>query len=418
MKKRLLLFAFTIATSSAFAVRPISNDNIVAGKAPRHNIEFNTDVLTPVPQPGKLVKRTHSRAEESQEVSMTDFQGEFDWYYYTPYDFDGDGDPDEQYATVMFTLEDEATGKVSIELKPDLAVVAYIDLDNNTITVPNMQYLGKDADGDIYFYFKAFDEDYNIIKGPTDAKEMKGTLEGTEISFPIFDLWAMGTPDYEVLGFYFLAFANEFVPGLKWESLGQGSFMENITYSLCIGTSTINNKYTDVEVFRCLNYPGYYKVADPLKASYSLVRLNSQSPDLIFIAEDPENIIVTLTESDLGNDTYGGIYYFSQSFLIELGYDLENVKKITLTRSGDDATITCIPGSLMLFMEYITTGYFNCAGETILKFKEHQAGVENVAVEDSNAPVEYFNLQGMRVANPDNGIYIRRQGNTATKVRF
>ncbi|MCM1071479.1 MAG: hypothetical protein NC210_06365 [[Clostridium] fimetarium] len=43
------------------------------------------------------------------------------------------------------------------------------------------------------------------------------------------------------------------------------------------------------------------------------------------------------------------------------------------------------------------------------------AGVESVAV-DANAPVEYFNLQGIRVAEPANGIFIRRQGDKTTKV--
>lgn len=43
------------------------------------------------------------------------------------------------------------------------------------------------------------------------------------------------------------------------------------------------------------------------------------------------------------------------------------------------------------------------------------AGVENVAA-DSNAAAEYFNLQGIRVAEPANGIFIRRQGFKATKV--
>jgi len=43
------------------------------------------------------------------------------------------------------------------------------------------------------------------------------------------------------------------------------------------------------------------------------------------------------------------------------------------------------------------------------------AGVANVAIEE-NAPVEYFNLQGVRVANPENGIFVRRQGSKATKV--
>lgn len=35
---------------------------------------------------------------------------------------------------------------------------------------------------------------------------------------------------------------------------------------------------------------------------------------------------------------------------------------------------------------------------------------------DVNAPVEYFNLQGVKVANPQHGIFIRRQGNKTTKV--
>ncbi len=43
------------------------------------------------------------------------------------------------------------------------------------------------------------------------------------------------------------------------------------------------------------------------------------------------------------------------------------------------------------------------------------SAIENIAV-DANAPVEYFNLQGLRVNNPENGLYIRRQGNKVSKV--
>ena len=35
---------------------------------------------------------------------------------------------------------------------------------------------------------------------------------------------------------------------------------------------------------------------------------------------------------------------------------------------------------------------------------------------DNSAPVEYYNLQGVRVVNPTSGVYIRRQGNTVTKI--
>ena len=43
------------------------------------------------------------------------------------------------------------------------------------------------------------------------------------------------------------------------------------------------------------------------------------------------------------------------------------------------------------------------------------SGIADI-VADENAPVEYFNLQGIRVDNPENGLYIRRQGNKVTKV--
>lgn len=44
-------------------------------------------------------------------------------------------------------------------------------------------------------------------------------------------------------------------------------------------------------------------------------------------------------------------------------------------------------------------------------------GVEGIEADaDINAPVEYFNLQGQPVANPSNGIYIRRQGSKVAKV--
>ena len=49
----------------------------------------------------------------------------------------------------------------------------------------------------------------------------------------------------------------------------------------------------------------------------------------------------------------------------------------------------------------------------VLKYAK--AGVENVEI-DNNTPVEYYNLQGVKVANPENGIFIKVQGSKATKV--
>lgn len=47
--------------------------------------------------------------------------------------------------------------------------------------------------------------------------------------------------------------------------------------------------------------------------------------------------------------------------------------------------------------------------------KADMSGVETIEA-DNNAEVEYFNIQGIRVANPANGLYIRRQGTKVEKV--
>ncbi|MDO5395231.1 MAG: hypothetical protein Q4F07_04630, partial [Bacteroidales bacterium] len=51
-------------------------------------------------------------------------------------------------------------------------------------------------------------------------------------------------------------------------------------------------------------------------------------------------------------------------------------------------------------------------------YKGASSGVDNIIADDTDAPVEYYNLQGVRVAaeNLSTGIYIRRQGSKATKV--
>lgn len=43
------------------------------------------------------------------------------------------------------------------------------------------------------------------------------------------------------------------------------------------------------------------------------------------------------------------------------------------------------------------------------------SGINDVTI-DENAPIEYYNLQGVKVENPENGIFIKRQGSKATKV--
>ena len=50
---------------------------------------------------------------------------------------------------------------------------------------------------------------------------------------------------------------------------------------------------------------------------------------------------------------------------------------------------------------------------------DESTGIDSPVVDlddDENAPVEYYNLQGIRVENPSAGLYIMRQGKKASKV--
>lgn len=57
-----------------------------------------------------------------------------------------------------------------------------------------------------------------------------------------------------------------------------------------------------------------------------------------------------------------------------------------------------------------------CGAAAVLKFyPDPSAGIEAIEIDNNNAPAVYYNLQGVEVANPENGIYVVRRGNKVTK---
>ena len=62
--------------------------------------------------------------------------------------------------------------------------------------------------------------------------------------------------------------------------------------------------------------------------------------------------------------------------------------------------------------------YFADSSITLPEFT-YTSAVDTVIpdpVVDENAPVEYYNLQGVKIANPGPGLYIRVQGSKAEKI--
>ena len=84
-------------------------------------------------------------------------------------------------------------------------------------------------------------------------------------------------------------------------------------------------------------------------------------------------------------------------------YD-EKTQTLTLG-SNDNKSVTITPKSTLRFSKI--TAYYTSSS----------TGINDIAIIDNdNTPVEYYNLQGVRVTSPTPGLYIRVQGKQATKV--
>lgn len=65
---------------------------------------------------------------------------------------------------------------------------------------------------------------------------------------------------------------------------------------------------------------------------------------------------------------------------------------------------------------FTATATNNIQTMKVIVVPDGQSGIESVVAGDEDAPVEYYNLQGVRVANPTAGLYIVKQGSKVSKA--
>lgn len=72
-------------------------------------------------------------------------------------------------------------------------------------------------------------------------------------------------------------------------------------------------------------------------------------------------------------------------------------------------------GNIMSFLAGGVTGQ-SVAFDAVYFYNYKSNGIEDISIDNATAPVEYYNLQGVRVENPTEGLYIRRQGSSVAKI--
>ena len=169
---------------------------------------------------------------------------------------------------------------------------------------------------------------------------------------------------------------------------------------------------------------GVYRLISPWRQLYTDLGLGSSTaPNLDIDASDPTNLIIPLQATGLGGKTDGAYGYMSTS-----SYDLVNEQetddalKITLTDNGDGTSTISFPyRSGFIYAQTSGGTYYASNYADVLSYVTFPtfSGINEVKadIDNSNAPVEYFNLQGVRIVNPEAGQFvIKRQGSEVTKL--
>jgi len=223
-----------------------------------------------------------------------------------------------------------------------------------------------------------------------------------------------------------------------WRKAGTATYKERLI-SDCgelIPYGFVYNKYDyDVEVEENVERPGYIRLVDaygpasPLTAGY---KYDESRRWYIYIdASNPDEVVLEHA-AGLGVDmSYGSMEVWSKAdrCLNDPNYFFqgreEAIKQGFFGRFLNDE-ITFPKGSLCFKVANINpTGWYetNSSGEFSVKFTPgqiygQQSGIESVAVDSTDAPAEYFRIDGTQVSADRlvPGVYIVRQGKNVSKT--
>ena len=256
------------------------------------------------------------------------------------------------------------------------------------------------------------------------------------------DYYNAGTAEYTDCSMY------DALPAVFGAENGYGELMEMFESEAGITLPDLNDTYTvTVPLQANSKVEGEYRLVHPYAEYYNnylsqFLYYDAPSDFLLFNAADANKCFIlpsatgiyfpTQAGSEImmvfgstnkmqgGNansanvwGTYaGGEITFPEPIIPENATSLEEV---TSAISWSQATFSSTSGTVT-YKEWSEVSLYS----EVCKISAALAGVENVVADaefDTNAPVEYFNLQGIRVATPEAGqLLIKRQGKKAEKV--
>ena len=296
------------------------------------------------------------------------------------------------------------------------------------ITIPN-QYAFTDNQGNEawFVYQKWIDNAYSDIETPETS--LQCFIGDGYIDFYLLDIITFQAADGS--GYYFVADENVMTLGWKdyeeetWTAIGYTDFHD----CWIMPSFDINPEdyVYEVAIERSDLTPTRYRLVDPYNNElFAEVNTGDGHGYIVFDVADPECVVFdTQSYCGLSIEEMGRFFCFNYAgFLVGLGYDTASIRA-AFESAGEEAP--CVLSTYADGVATITDGsifFDNAEGPYMANVYNStiaipgEGGINDIAVDsDSDCPMEYFNLQGIRVAEPQPGaVYIRRQGRTAVKV--
>lgn len=391
----------------------------------------------------KLDNAVRTMADGDIDTSIAALAGEYSWDFYNYLNGANGG---QKKAAATITVKDAATGSVDINLASWVLSATY-DETTCKLSIPTGQDLGYNEANQIqvYNYHRVWASDGRSAEYTDDPVVV--TFDGASLIFRTI----AGTGDYEgeeiladmigignsSLGWFLMAGENEMakkvpfsdqMPDGAWKSIGTGVFTDGWQVSYFFGPEDYLMQDWEVEVEQNESTPYIYRIVNPYNVEDCPIYAYNSNPEgsgyIVFSVEDPEYVIAyPLIYSGLTDE--GGAYLnFNMEgyYTILKGFSKETViaaKVLENYSNYADGKVSFYNCRFGTTEEPEKAYYWDEELINVLSYLEitlPQSGVDMIQIdENSDAAVEYYNLQGVRVAEPANGLYIVRQGSKVSK---
>lgn len=442
---------YTLATATALAMTAVAG----SGLELRENLDPQKGLTKRHSQPTEqtAVRKAATLPEaatiKSKKAADTGISGEYtitigDYY-------SGEQSAGKFNETCQVTL-DGNTLTISCDILPSDITGTFAD---NTITFGNVNLGAFDLQGNTYYMqLQPFEWVWTSdTNGNIEAKPYTATYANSTITFPA---------DH---GFMWVAFDNENysgdgqpalvidVIGLakstgdtddegNWTSLGNALFMDGWVLPVFGIDQTDPANHYEVELQQNVNNKNIYRLVDPYHGDSPVAKSNEtqKKGHIQFDVTDPDHVVFAAVEAGFAYEELNISKFYCLNHLTILAKNSNVTTNDIIYQYGDKIPYTTFKdGVVSLGSVNGEKGviYDACFGDhsnnyggwgwinpetlarvdmtTRITFPE--AAINGIAADDTDAPVRYFNLQGIEIAQPAAGqVVIRQQGSNITKI--